>query len=218
MIKVILNGSSGKMGLLLQKLIEPEEDISLVSLHDEKNPLENAPQGDLVIDFSSKPGFMQSLEYAYKQQLHFLSGTTAIGQDGYEKLKEYSQTISVFYSPNMSLGINFLAKILQENLNFLQKWDLGILETHHRAKKDAPSGTALMLADIFPNSVPVNSLRMGDIPGDHSVVAARKGELIEFKHRATSREVFARGALEIARWFINCPRGFYSMQDYFKIS
>jgi 4-hydroxy-tetrahydrodipicolinate reductase len=218
MIKVILNGYSGKMGLLLENLIDQTEDFSLVSGHDENNPISDASEGNMVIDFSSKPGFMQSLEYAYNHQLHFLSGTTAIGEDAHEKLNRYSQTIPIFYSPNMSLGINFLAKILKENHQFLQRWDLGILESHHRAKKDAPSGTALMLADMLPGSVPTHSFRMGDIPGDHSIIAAQPGELIEFKHRATSRKVFAQGALEVARWFINCPRGLYSMQDYFNFS
>lgn len=218
-IKVVLNGSDGKMGKLLTELISADKRFSLVSSHDAKNVLSDSFSGDVVVDFSSPPGFENALRISLKHETPFFSGTTGLNPEQKAFLKNASVKIPVFYSPNMSIGVNLLQKILADNLRILKNYDIEIVEAHHRAKKDAPSGTALLLADAAGiESSRIHSIRAADIPGDHWIYFAKPGEMIEFHHRAISREVFARGALEALFWFSERSAGLYSMKDFLSSS
>jgi len=218
MIEIILNGYSGKMGKLILSLVIEDQRFRINSKFDDQLKISKIIKGDIIIDFSSNKGFESSLDIAEKKQIPFLSGTTAISQENLSKMKNVSKTIPLFYSPNMSLGINIIKKIIKENLNLFNKYEVEIVEAHHNKKKDAPSGTALLLASLFNNDTPVHSIRLGDIPGDHSVIFASDGEVIKLSHRATSRKVFAKGTLEIAQWLIDQQPGLYSMEDFLKNS
>lgn len=217
MIEIILNGYSGKMGKLITSIVEEDPRFEIDSKFDNEFQISNSVSGDIIIDFSSNKGFESSLDIAEEKQIPFISGTTAISSENMQKMKNISKIIPLFYSPNMSLGINILKKLISENLNLFKKYEVEIVEMHHNKKKDAPSGTALLLASLLEkDNIPVHSIRLGDIPGDHSVIFAQDGEVITLSHRATSRKVFAKGTLEIANWLINQLPGLYTMENFLK--
>jgi len=214
MIRLIINGASGRMGKLIIQLVGNRNNMEISSLHDITHPFDNQTEGDILIDFSSPEGFEKALEFSVEKKIPFISGTTAIGDDRYKMMEMFINDIKIFYSPNMSLGINFIYKFLSENKKFLSKYQMEIVETHHSKKKDAPSGTAKLLMSAFDKTFPFHSLRIGGIPGDHCMYFADEGEMIKIEHRAISREVFAKGALEIVPWLIEQKPGFYTMNDF----
>jgi 4-hydroxy-tetrahydrodipicolinate reductase len=145
----------------------------------------------------------------YKRQ------TTGLSESEIGEIALMSKHAPVFYSPNMSVGVAVLAKLVKEaNALLGEQFDVDIIDSHHRYKRDAPSGTALKLADIFkPREVPVHSLRAGGIIGVHTVQFVSDEEEITLSHRAMSRYVFAKGALAAAKWVLNKKPGLYDMED-----
>ena len=143
-----------------------------------------------------------------------MSGTTGLGDDARDALHLAATRVPVLWEPNMSLGVHVLTELVRRASTVLAEWDAEIVETHHRAKVDAPSGTALRLAESTGRArVGMHALRGGDVVGDHAVHFLGGGERIELTHRATSRDVFAHGALRAARWIVGRPPGRYALRD-----
>ena len=214
------------MGKSLKTLIEEDQLLNLKAGFDQKgkdSKLKNlSPKSvDIVIDFSSPRLFSQMLSWSSENQLPFLSGTTGISSYDENQMKKHSQNIPLFWASNMSLGV----ALLQESLNVFSGWgkkfDFQIEEFHHKQKKDKPSGTALTLQEKLKTVTDQDqpealSVRGGDVFGIHKVWAFSKGEVLCFKHTALSRDIFASGALDVAKWLVKKEAGFYSMKDYLK--
>lgn len=221
-MNIILNGAMGKMGKTVSNLCERKyKDINLIKVDLIKSEgcrsfkeIEEV-EADAVIDFSSCEGTKEALDFAYNKKMPIVIGTTGLGEDIFSLMKKYSKEISVFYSPNMSFGIN-ICFCLVDMISKKIKKDIHIHETHHSAKKDAPSGTAVMFKKIIENNdgkVSVTSSRIGDITGEHDITFALNGEKIVVSHTAYSREIFAEGAIEAARWILKKKSGFYNFKD-----
>lgn len=253
-------GASGRMGRLLVEQVLTANDVRLLGalehprcpeLGTDVGALVGRPTGvrltadarsalahaQVVIDFSSPTATANVLRSAAELGVACVVGTTGLGDDAKAAIDEASKRIAVVAAPNMSLGVQVLAHILGETLRLLGgDFDIEIVEAHHREKKDAPSGTAMRLAEVAMRArdltaddlthgrhgnaarrgareVGMHAVRGGDIVGDHTVILAGDGERIELTHRATSRAVFASGALRAARWVVGRPAGVYTMAD-----
>ncbi len=246
MTNIILSGANGKMGKVIASLASEMEDINIVCGFDintsadagfpvYKNPEEYAGEGDVIIDFSHPSAFENLAEYATKRKLPLIMCTTGLSSVQIKKLDELSKEIPVFFSANMSLGINLIIELAKKATEILNGFDIEIVERHHNQKIDAPSGTALAIADAInesmgskgefvydrhskrckrsKNEIGIHAVRGGTIVGDHSVIFAGKDEVIEINHHAYSKEVFASGALAAARFMKGKPAGFYTMSD-----
>jgi len=171
---------------------------------------------EVIVDFSNREVLKTTIELAAQFGAGVVIGTTALSQSDFATLKTLSQKVPVVQSYNFSTGINILKMILREFSPLLEGFEAEVIETHHSGKKDAPSGTALMLKDATGRDLPIHSLRVGGVPGDHSIVFANEGEVIEITHRAISRKVFAIGALTAARFCLEHEKGFYSFEEVIK--
>jgi len=201
---------------------------------DSPGAIENA-RADVVIDFSvpgATPGVASAAAAAGSA---VVSGTTGLGDDALAALAAAATEVPVLHEPNMSVGVHVLSQLVAHAVAALAEWDIEIVETHHRAKADAPSGTALRLAEVAqrarstatrlvhgrhgkpgarrPDEIGMHALRGGDVVGDHAVYLMGGGERLELVHRATSRDVFAHGALRAARWIAGKPPGTYTLRD-----
>jgi 4-hydroxy-tetrahydrodipicolinate reductase len=171
-------------------------------------------KADVVIDFSAPAATLALTPIAAAAGSALVSGTTGLGDDAREAFDRAAARVPVLWEPNMSLGIHVLSELVRSASSALADWDCEIVEAHHRAKVDAPSGTALRLAESTGRArVGMHSLRGGDVVGDHVVHFLGGGERIELAHRATNRDVFAYGALRAARWLAGRPRGRYGLRD-----
>lgn len=195
-------------------------------------------QAQVIIDFTIPSATLQFLKSAVDFKTPLVIGTTGFTEEEKNKILEASQKIPLVFSSNMSIGINVLWKLIEEAAKALgPSFDIEVLEMHHRLKKDAPSGTAMTTAEVLAfatgrslandavyarqgmigerktNEIGIQSLRGGDVVGDHTVYFAGTGERLEITHRATSRDTFAQGALRAAEWLIGKPAGLYTMQD-----
>lgn len=174
-----------------------------------------------VIDFSLPEATKAVCEACYNLRRPLVSGVTGLNQAEVSELKTLSRSVPVLYSANMSLGIQILLSALEALRPAARDFDFAIEERHHRHKRDQPSGTALLLkseleATISRRVDQVEALRLGGIVGEHAVIAASEFEAIELKHTAFDRRVFARGALQAARWLVDRGPGFYSLKDVLK--
>lgn len=195
-------------------------------------------RAEVVVDFSVPSATRSLASVAAAAGSAIVSGTTGLDAEASAALDRAAEAVPVFWEPNMSAGVHLLAKIVESCAGVLSDWDVEIVETHHRAKIDAPSGTALRLAERIRDArkavrfvhgrqgmpgprtseeVGVHALRGGDVVGDHVVHLFGGGERIELTHRATSRAVFAHGALRAAKWICGRPPGRYSMNDVLAI-
>ena len=194
-------------------------------------------QADVMIDFSRPDGFDKVLQLALDRNLAFVSGTTGLSQKQYTALMQASRSIPVIWSANFSLGVAMLHAIVKQIAQALPDWDCEIIEAHHRHKEDAPSGTALILGQAVASArrmefdthasfgrkgqhhprsggeIGIHAVRGGDIAGEHRLMFVGEGERIEITHRAHNRDIFARGALEVAVWLCGHSPGLYSMED-----
>ena len=200
-------------------------------------------QSDVVIDFTEPVSTLNHMEHAVRAKKAMVIGTTGLSAEQQSRIKTLSKEIPCVLSPNMSVGINLLFKVLSDVAKVTgEDYDVEILEIHHRHKKDAPSGTAMKMAQILADAlqrnldevgvysrhgmigerkkgeVGIQSLRAGDIVGEHTVIFAGLAERIEFTHRAYSRDNFARGALLAAERVLNRPPGLYDMMDILGLS
>lgn len=251
MVKVILNGASGAMGKVVADLISADPDMEVVVGVDRRADMDAAfpimdsinkvnVAADVVIDFSSVEAADTLLDFIEQKKIPAVICTTGLSEAQIDRINELSSVSPILRSANMSLGINMLSKVLAEVAPTLKKagFDIEIVEAHHRRKLDAPSGTALLLADSINSSmdekldytydrsgrhekrredeIGISSVRGGTIVGDHDVIFAGEDEVISFNHRAYSRKIFANGAIAAAKFLIGKANGLYDMSDVIK--
>ena len=226
-IRLSLFAPDGRMGKAIAKAVEEDPAFAIDQDH-----------ADVLVDFSAPDALSASLDRAVSSAIPILVGTTGLKDEHQRLIDGAATSVAVLRAPNTSLGVNLLRSLVEQAVARLgPEWDVEVLEMHHRNKVDAPSGTALLLAqaaakargktlpdlarfDRFgepharePGSIGFASLRGGSVAGEHVVVLAGDGERIELGHRAESRMIFARGALAGARFLVGKPAGLYSMQD-----
>jgi len=253
-INITITGALGRMGQILINRISKNKNLKLVSLTDirvgkkikgikiQNNNLDAFKKTDVIIDFSRPKSSIEILNFAKKLKKKVIIGTTGFTKKDENIIKKYSKKIAIFKSGNMSLGVNlleFITRILSKKIP--NNYRIGILDNHHLAKIDYPSGTALMLANAVAkgkgknldklkgklylnkignlqnNKVNFFITRKGKTIGKHSVIYENKIENIELKHTAFSRELFADGALNAATWISKKNKGLFSMQDMFNL-
>ena len=247
MINIILCGANGKMGHTLAKIIAEDNNANVVcgvDINTEKYdsfPIyshisEYKGKADVIIDFSHPSAVIPLLSYAMERKLPAVISTTGLTAEHKEKILEASKVIPVFHSANMSLGVNLLVELVKKAATVLSgKFDIEIIEKHHNKKIDAPSGTALMIADAVneamdsslsyvyerqskrekreANELGIHSVRGGTIVGEHDVIFAGNDEIITVSHTALSKKVFAEGSLKAAEFIADMPAGLYDMNS-----
>ena len=249
MINVLVNGCNGKMGQEVVNQIEENKDFLVIAGFDRENlgntsyPVYNTfssitVKPDVIIDFSVPVATLNILEYAKANSIPVVIATTGFSEEQLKKVEEYSNYIPIFKSANTSYDINLMAKLLEQIAPILRECDIEIIETHHNRKIDAPSGTALLLADSInkslDNSMEYNfdrfssrekrksneigfpSIRGGNIVGEHTVKFFSPFETFEISHTSYSRSVFADGALKAAKFIIHQKPGLYNMSNLIK--
>ena len=258
-MKIALHGASGRMGQSVVRVVHERGDHQIVGAvaapddpHQGRDVGEVAGIGvigvtvtsdlsagllgaDVIIDFSAAVALVQLARAAARARLPLVSGTTAIGKTGEAAIDDAGKLIPVLWAPNMSLGIEVLAKLARTATDLLgEDFDVEIVETHHKHKVDAPSGTALRLAAAVreargnlvvkhsrdgaagrrtSNELTISALRGGDVIGDHTIHMLARGERLELTHRATQRDLFAHGAVRAARFLVGKRPGRYALAD-----
>ena len=229
-MKVCLVGY-GKMGKAIHDILK-DEVVAIVSLDNKYQSIFDVKEDfDLIIDFSSHEFVYDLKKYLEKNQKCVLVGTTSHNEEEKNIIKEISHNNPVLYSSNYSLGVNLMNYLIKIATPILKEnFDIEIVEAHHNKKKDAPSGTALMLyntikeetgyKDNYSNNkqrikeeVGISSIRGGNVCGTHEVLYLGEDEILTIKHEATSRNIFAKGAVLASRWLINQKNGLYDMND-----
>ena len=244
MLRVIINGYSGSMGKVLTKCVNEDSELQLVcgSSRDElevpfKTYLKMSDvkeDADVIIDFSHHSAIEEVLAYATKTKTPLVIATTGFNEEELNKIREASKIIPIFHSSNMSLGVNVLVKLVKEAAKALNGFDIEIIEKHHNKKLDAPSGTAVMIADgikeVLPeseyiygrhgrsdkrssNEIGIHAVRGGTIVGEHTTIFAGHDEVVEIKHTAQSKDIFAKGAITAAKFLVNKDAGYYNMNN-----
>lgn len=242
MIKIAVCGACGKMGRTLAELLENDEKAELAFGIDPlggenvyKSFAEAERKPDVIIDFSSPAALAEELEYAVLNKVPVVIGSTGFTKEQLESIDKAAKEVAVFRTANFSLGVNLLCKLVKEAAKTLgDKFDIEIIEKHHNLKKDAPSGTALMLADsansAFDNQKPyvngregncgkrgneigMHAVRGGTIVGEHEVMFCGEDEIVTLSHSARSKKVFAAGAIEAAKWLSQKGAGLYNMAN-----
>lgn len=246
MIKVILCGAAGKMGGFVAEAIEKENDMQVVAGIDKITADQPFPifsdfskintDAQVIIDFSH-PALLDSiLEYAKGKNIAVVLATTGYNDEQIEKIKEVSKQIPIFFTFNMSLGVNLICSLAKKAASILgDGFDIEIIEKHHNQKIDAPSGTAIMLANAVngcfdgqkvyeydrhskrqkrgKNEIGIHSIRGGTIVGEHDVIFAGHDETVTISHSAQSKEVFAVGSVKAAKFISDKPAGMYDMNS-----
>ena len=248
MVKIIMHGCNGHMGQVISGIVEKDPDAEIVAGIDIADHGKNSypvftdidacqVEADAIIDFSSAKATDMLLEYSAARQIPVVLCSTGLSQEQLAKVEETSRKVAVLKSANMSLGINTLLKLVQDAAKVLAAagFDMEIVEKHHRLKLDAPSGTALALADsineamdnqyhyVYDRSqkrekrddkeIGISAVRGGTIVGEHEIIFAGQDEVIEFKHTAYSKAIFGKGAVEAAKFLAGKPAGRYDMSD-----
>jgi 4-hydroxy-tetrahydrodipicolinate reductase len=220
-VRVLLVGAAGRMGQAIVRLAQSASNIDIVAQCDLGDALGPAMQKcDVVLDFSHADAIEGICRTALQHRQPLIIGTTGHSSGQRRIIEEAGKSLPIVFASNFSVGVNALFSLTRKAAEILgPEFDLEIVETHHRMKKDAPSGTARTLAEILKTArkldgqVPIQSIREGQVVGDHTVSFGGPGERLELTHRASSREIFVRGALRAAQWIIGKPAGLYSMQD-----
>lgn len=265
-VKIGLNGALGRMGIRLVQLIAADPRVKLVAAIDREGhddlgadagekagirrldvpvqtlqSLEEAPVNiDAMIDFSHPTSTLELALYCSRKKIPLVVGTTGLEPEQLEALEGFSQSIPILISPNMSRAVNLLMRLVGEAAAALAgEADIEIIERHHNLKKDAPSGTALKLAEIAGQAAGIDQLihgregqvgerprreigmhaiRAGDCPGEHTVLFGFRGDTIELTHRALNRDGFVLGAIDAARYLAGKPPGMYAMAEALELS
>ena len=262
MIRVVVAGASGRMGGHIIRMVAADPELALVGATERAGfppgldaaaaaglPPSGVPVtaelepvlasgADVVVDFTSSEASAAHAEACARAGAAHVIGSTGFSREARARVEAAATRIPVVLSPNMSVGVNVLFALVREAARTLgDAYDVEVVEMHHRKKKDAPSGTALRLAEVAaealgrdpardlafarhgmigerpPREIGVQTLRGGDVVGEHTVFFAGEGERLELTHRATSRDQFARGAVRAARWVVGRPAGLYDMAD-----
>ncbi len=211
-IKYGIIGYKGRLGGEVNKLFIEKGHQLVFSSDIDGDKAEGSPQ--VIIDCSLPEAFEHNIEVVRKYKSPLIIAVTGLSESDLKVLKELSTTVPVIQSYNFSVGIQVLLNLTKIASDLLKDWDVEITETHHRMKKDKPSGTARMIRDIFSGrEVNVSSLRLGGVPGDHSVEFGGMGEILKISHHAISRRTFAEGILKSAEFILNKQNGFYTFTD-----
>ena len=248
MTKIIMHGCNGAMGQTITKIVEETQNAEIVAGIDIVDNRDNGypvftnikdcnVEADVIIDFCSAKAMDALLDYCEEKKMPVVVCTTGLSEDQLARIEALSKKVAVLKSANMSLGINTLFKLVQDAAKVLATagFDIEIVEKHHNQKIDAPSGTALALADsineamdnqyeyIYDRSqkrekrdkkeLGLSAVRGGTIVGEHEIIFAGTDEVIEFKHTAYSKAVFAKGSVSAAQFLAGKPAGFYDMRD-----
>ena len=248
MVRLIMHGCNGKMGQTISRIVKEDQGAEIVAGIDKFMGIANDypvfesiekcdVEADVIIDFSNAEAVDGLLEYAAEKQVPVVLCTTGLSEEQLGKVKATSEKVAILKSANMSLGVNMLLKLLQDATKILAPagLDLEIVEKHHNLKVDAPSGTALAMADsmnvvldneynyVYDRSqerkkrekkeIGILAVRGGTIVGEHEVIFAGEDEVIEFKHTAHSKAVFAKGAVEAGKFLKGQKPGMYDMKD-----
>ena len=251
MVRAIMHGCNGKMGQVITGLVKNDAEIEFVAGVDAYMGISNTypvfesiekcdVKADVIIDFSNAKAVDNLLDYCVEKQVPVVLCTTGLSEEQLAKVEEASKKVAVLKSANMSLGVNLLMKILKDAAKVLAPagYDIELVEKHHNLKVDAPSGTALALADsineamdneytyVYDRSqvrekrsqkeIGISAVRGGTIVGDHEVIFAGTDEVIEFKHTAYSKAVFGKGAVEAAKFLAGKSAGRYDMSNVIK--
>ena len=243
-----MHGCNGKMGQVISKIVKEDSGVEIVAGVDSYLGIKNEypvfesiekcdVEADAIIDFSNASAVDGLLDYCVEKQIPVVLCTTGLSEEQLQKVKEASKKVAVLKSANMSLGINLLMKLLQDAAKVLGTagYDIEIVEKHHNQKVDAPSGTALALADSINDAMDdaytyvydrsqvrqkrdkkelgISAVRGGTIVGEHEVFFAGEDEVIEFKHTAYSKAVFGKGAVEAGKFLKGKGPGLYDMKD-----
>jgi 4-hydroxy-tetrahydrodipicolinate reductase len=220
-VHVLLIGAAGRMGQTIRDLAQSDPEIEIVAQCDLGDAIEPAVKNcDVAIDFSHADATDEICRAALANGKALVIGTTGHSTEQRATIEETARSMPIVFASNFSVGVNVLFWLARKATEFLgPDFSAEIIETHHRMKKDAPSGTAKTLAGILKAAqkmqpeIPIESIREGDVVGEHSVVFSGPDERLELTHRAASREIFARGALRAAKWIVGKPPKLYSMQD-----
>lgn len=246
MTDIILCGANGKMGKVIRDIIAKRDDCRIAAGIDLNTESDSFPiyssfdeikeDADVIIDFSNPALLNDLLDFAVKKSMPVVIATTGYDESQKKQIQEASRKTSVFFTYNMSLGINLLANLAKKAVQVLgDGFDIEIIEKHHNQKIDAPSGTALMLADAIceelnkpmkyeydrhskrekrtKNEIGMHAVRGGTIVGEHEIMFAGRDEIITLSHSARSKEVFAVGAVNAALFLKDKPAGMYSMKE-----
>lgn len=248
MTKIIMLGCNGRMGQMITDMVKQDDECTIVAGIDIVDNRDNGypvytkladcdVEADAIIDFTSATDFESRMDYAVDKQIPIIECSTGLSEEQMDYLKKTSEKVAVLKAANMSLGINLLMKLLKEAAVKLagDGFDVEIVEKHHNQKLDAPSGTALALADsineamddryeyIYDRSqvrqkrdkkeLGISAVRGGTIVGEHEVIFAGTDEVITFKHTAYSRAVFAKGSITAAKYLKGKAAGLYDMSD-----
>ena len=252
--KIAIAGALGRMGNNLINSALSNNNVELVGVFDvndidpsfiNKNQIqenvsttreESFEKADIVIDFTTPKALFNFTEAAVSNNTGLVIGTTGLDESHFNLLKQTSNSTKVFYAPNMSYGVNTFFEIARKAAKHLKEFDIEIIETHHRHKKDAPSGTALKLGEEIvaelglsksnfnfkrqdqegqrkENEIGFSSIRGGNIPGEHTVIFHGDNESIELTHKAHNRKIFSDGAIQAAVWLSSKEKGFYTFKD-----
>ena len=220
-VRVLLVGSKGRMGKTIVDLAKRDLNIDIVAQCDLGDAIGPAMKNsDVVIDFSQAGAIEEMCRAALQHRQSLVIGTTGHSSEQRHTIEKTAESLPVVFASNFSIGVNVLFALTRRAGEILgPEFTPEISETHHRMKKDAPSGTAKTLSEILQKArktddqMPIESIREGDVVGEHTVIFSGPGERLELTHRASSREIFALGALRAAQWIAGKPAGLYSMQD-----
>ena len=241
MIKVLINGACGRMGKEVEKIVEASETMTVAAKVD-KMAAESGcytdindfnGTADVIIDFSNHLGTKELLDYAVKHNIPTVVATTGHTDEELALIEDAGKKIAVFHSANMSLGVALLCELAVKAAATMPDADIEIVETHHNRKLDAPSGTALMIANAIKsvrkkaqfvfgregmakrekNEIGVHAVRRGNIVGIHEVLVSTDSQTITLKHEAHSRALFAEGAVSAAEFILGKPAGLYNMNS-----
>lgn len=247
MIKIIMHGCGGKMGHVVSNIVKNDVNCEIVAgIDTEKIELEYPTftnlnecniKADVIIDFSTASAIPNLLEYSKKTATPLVLCTTGLTNEMLNQVQEYSKHVAILKSANMSVGINLILNLVQKAAQILtdSNFDIEIIEKHHNQKIDAPSGTAIAIADAINESltkdykyiydrsqtrqkrtkteIGLHAVRGGTIVGEHDVIFAGQDEIIEINHKAMSKEIFAVGAVKAAKFLYKKPAGLYSMKN-----
>ena len=232
MVKIIMHGCNGHMGQVISGIVEKDPDAEIVAGIDIADQGKNSypvftdidtcqVEADAIIDFSSAKATDKLLEYSAARQIPVVLCSTGLNEEQLAKVEETSKKVAVLKSANMSLGINTLLKLVQDAAKVLATagFDMEIVEKHHRLKVDAPSGTALALADSINEAMDnkyhyvYDRSQKREKRDDNEIIFAGQDEVIEFKHTAYSKAIFGKGAVEAAKFLAGKPAGRYDMSD-----
>lgn len=222
-MNIVICGINGAMGKVLEQEAKTYDNINIIGSLSPRNGEfgeDINEKVDVVIDFSNTANLDFLIDYAVKNNSALLICTTGYSDEQKNKIEDAGKNIPIMLSSNTSLGINVFRKILKSIAAELNGFDIDIVEKHHNKKKDAPSGTAKTLADDIMKAtgrdhIETLAIRAGTIPGEHTVIFSGVDEILEIKHTAFSKKIFARGAFDIALKLSNKPAGYYNTEDFF---